>query len=197
MKKKTSKPIQKQSKKLKKKGKNIAEDLAIEDDLDLNDPDFQILAKKVQEAKKLKPKDKLHYVNSREFEEEIRKFYQSERISEKLGDSIIKIANGLSYATNFINYSYKDEMIGDAVVKMFSALKNKKFRLDSGFSPFSYFTTIAFHAFINRIKKEKKHHEVLDEYKQKVYTETMAKTDEFGNVHIYIEPDDDNYNAQD
>jgi DNA-directed RNA polymerase specialized sigma24 family protein len=88
-------------------------------------------------------------------------------------------------------------MIGDAVVKMFSALKNKKFRLDSGFSPFSYFTTIAFHAFINRIKKEKKHHEVLDEYKQKVYTETMAKTDEFGNVHIYIEPDDDNYNAQD
>lgn len=197
MKKKTSKPTQKQSKKLKKKGKNIAEDLAIEGDLDLNDPDVQILAKKVEEVKKLKPKDKLHYVNSREFEEEIRKFYQSERISEKLGDSIIKIANGLSYATNFINYSYKDEMIGDAVVKMFSALKNKKFRLDSGFSPFSYFTTIAFHAFINRIKKEKKHHEVLDEYKQKVYTETMAKTDEFGNVHIYIEPDDDNYNAQD
>lgn len=196
MKKKTYKQTQKTLKKHKNKGKNIAEDLAIEADLDLNDPDVQVLAKKVEEVKKLKPKDKLHYVNSKEFEEEIRKFYQSERISEKLGDSIIKIANGLSYATNFINYSYKDEMIGDAVVKMFSALKNKKFRLDSGFSPFSYFTTIAFHAFINRIKKEKKHHEVLNEYKEKVYTETMAKTDEFGNVHIYVEPDDDNYNAQ-
>ena len=47
------------------------------------------------------------------------------------------------------------------------------------------------------IKKEKKHHEVLNEYKEKVYTETMAKKDEFGNVHIYVEPDDDNYNAQD
>jgi len=197
MKKKTYKQVQKQSKKLKKKGNNIAEEMAIEGHVDLNDPDVQILAKKVEEVKKLKPKDKLHYVNSREFEEEIRKFYTTERISEKLGDSIIKIANGLSYATNFINYSYKDEMIGDAVVKMFSALKNKKFRLDSGFSPFSYFTTIAFHAFINRIKKEKKHHEVLNEYKEKIYTETMAKTDEFGNVHIYVEPDDDNYNAQD
>lgn len=197
MKKKTYKQVQKQSKKLKKKGNNIAEEMAIEGHVDLNDPDIQILAKKVEEVKKLKPKDKLHYVNSREFEEEIRKFYTTERISEKLGDSIIKIANGLSYATNFINYSYKDEMIGDAVVKMFSALKNKKFRLDSGFSPFSYFTTIAFHAFINRIKKEKKHHEVLNEYKEKIYTETMAKTDEFGNVHIYVEPDDDNYNAQD
>ena len=197
MKKKTSKPTLKPSKKLKNEDHTLAEELAIEGGVDPSDPDIQILAKKVEEVKKLKPKDKLHYVNSREFEEQIRSFYNSEHISEKLGDSIIKIANGLSFATNFINYSYKDEMIGDAVVKMFSALKNKKFRLDSGFSPFSYFTTIAFHAFINRIKKEKKHHEVLNEYKEKVYTETMAKKDEFGNVFIYVEPDDDNYNAQD
>jgi hypothetical protein len=147
--------------------------------------------------KKIRPRDKVHYVNSREFEEEIRVYYNTGKISEKLGESLTKIANGLSYAPNFINYSYKDDMIGDAIVKMFSALHNKKFRLDSGFSPFSYFTTIAFHAFINRIKKEKKHHQAITEYKEKVYTETMAKRDEDGNCYIYIEPLDENYNQED
>jgi len=77
------------------------------------------------EPKKPRGKEKVHYVNSKEFEEEIQKFYNTEFISIKLGDSINKIAHGLSFAPNFINYSYKDDMIGDAIVKMVSALKNK------------------------------------------------------------------------
>jgi hypothetical protein len=145
--------------------------------------------------KKVKAKDKVHYVNSREFEEEIRAYYKSGHVTQKLGESLTKIAHGLSYAPNFINYSYKDDMIGDAVVKMFSALRNQKFKLDTGFSPFSYFTTIAFHAFINRIKKENKHHAVLNEYREKVFTELMLDTKETGGAHIYVEPNDDNYNT--
>ena len=152
------------------------------------------LPKEVLPEKKIKPKDKVHYVNSREFEDRIKVFYTTGNISYELGDSLNKIANGLSYAPNFINYSYKDEMVGDAIVKMFSALRNKKFKIDSGFSPFSYFTTIAFHAFINRIKKEKKHHEVINEYKEKVYNDLMLDANEPGNGYIYVEPtgDDDN-----
>jgi hypothetical protein len=145
-------------------------------------------------GKKLKPKEKVHYVNGKEFEEEIRAYYKTDFVTQKLGESLTKIANGLSYAPNFINYSYKDDMIGDAIVKMFSALKNHKFRLDTGFSPFSYFTTIAFHAFINRIKKENKHHAMLNEYRDKVYTDLMVNPEENGNVHIYVEPSDDEYN---
>lgn len=153
----------------------------------------------VEVEKKLRGKEKVHYVNSREFEEEIRQFYNTDKISIKLGDSINKIAQGLSYAPNFINYSYKDEMIGDAIVKMVSALKNKKFKLDSGFSPFSYFTTIAFHAFINRIKKEKKHHETVTNYRDRVYTDMMTAHDSDAGYHIYVDPNNseepDNYNA--
>lgn len=141
-----------------------------------------------EKTKKIRPRDKEHYVNGREFEEEIRHFYETEEITIKLGESINKIASGLSYATNFINYSYKEDMVGDAIVKMFSALKNKSFRLDSGFSPFSYFTTIAFHAFINRIKKEKKHHEALNDYREKVYTELMIDTNDINGTHVYIDP---------
>jgi hypothetical protein len=151
-------------------------------------------SEEVQETtKKIKPRDKVHYVNSRDFEEEIKSFYKSDVMTDKLCDSLNKIANGLSYAPNFLNYSYKEEMVGDAIVKMFSALKNKKFKIDCGFSPFSYFTTIAFHAFINRIKKEKKHHEAINEYKEKVYADLMLNPEENGGAHIYIEPtgDDD------
>ena len=64
-------------------------------------------------------------------------------------------------------------MIGDAIVKMFTALKNKKFNIDAGYNPFSYFTTIAFHAFINRIKKEKKHHEIVQQYQESIYDQLL------------------------
>jgi len=141
--------------------------------------------------KKIKPKDKVHYVNSREFEDEIKSYYNTDKMTDKLCESINKIANGLSYAPNFLNYSYKEDMVGDAVVKMFSALKNKKFKIDCGFSPFSYFTTIAFHAFINRIKKEKKHHEAINEYRDKVYTELMLNPEENNGAYIYVEPTGD------
>ena len=66
-------------------------------------------------------------------------------------------------------------MVGDAIVKMFSALQSKKFNIDSGNNPFSYFTTIAFHAFINRIKKEKKQRQVVSDYQEMVYDELASE----------------------
>ena len=137
--------------------------------------------------RKPRGKEKEHYVNGKEFEEEIRKYYNTDECSDNLATSISKIANGLSYAPNFINYSYKEDMVSDAVVKMFSALKKKKFKLDSGFSPFSYFTTIAFHAFINRIKKEKKYHETVTEYKEQTY-QGLIQSEKIPHGGIYIEP---------
>ena len=75
---------------------------------------------------------------------------------------------------------------------MYSALKFKKFNLGSDTNPFSYFTTIAFHAFINRIKKEKRHHEAIEEYKAECYEKLLTG----GEVHddrynIYTKPCDD------
>lgn len=80
--------------------------------------------------------------------------------------------------------SYKEEMIGDALIKMFSALKRKKFDVTGESSPFGYFTTIAFHAFINRIKKEKKHHEAISEYRDRKYEEIISTSE----GHIYVKP---------
>jgi hypothetical protein len=142
--------------------------------------------------KKSKDKNKeKYYVNAKDFLAQITEYYdtptdENERL---LGTSICKIASGLSYAPNFINYSYKDDMIGDAIVKMFTALKNKKFNIDSGYNPFSYFTTIAFHAFINRIKKEKKHHEIVQQYQESIYDQLLDANEAVGTANSNIDED--------
>lgn len=132
-----------------------------------------------------------HYVNPKEFYEQIKDYYKTDVLHDTLAESVYKIATGLSYATNFINYTYKDEMIGDAIVKMFTALKHKKFNVETHNNPFAYFTTIAYHAFINRIKKEKKYKQSINEYQESVYEEIMC---EEGNGRVYVKNLDDDYN---
>ena len=129
-----------------------------------------------------------HYVDQVELKRSIAEYYNTDDCTDYLCESIMKIAEGLSYSPSFMNYSYKSEMVGDAIVKMYSALKRKKYDCTTDTSPFSYFTTIAFHAFINRIKKEKKQHETIVAYREKKYEELLTS----GEVHIYVKPTVDN-----
>lgn len=140
-----------------------------------------------KKKKKRKNQDKPYYVNAKEFSAALKKYYgtDDEDIGEELGTYIFKIATGLSYAPNFINYTYKEDMVGDAIYKMLLAVKNKKFDITSEYNPFSYFTTIAFHAFINRIKKEKKQREIVSEYQDVVYDELNTSGDL--SVHLRCE----------
>lgn len=64
--------------------------------------------------------------------------------------------------------TYREEMVGDAVIRMIEALTSQKFDPLKG-NPFSYFTKIAFHAFCNRIKKEKKARQTLLNYQNEIY----------------------------
>ena len=132
--------------------------------------------------KKKKANKKAYYVSPKEFLGRLTEYYKTDNLEDELAESVYKIAVGLSYSPNFINYSYKDEMIGDAVVKMIAAVKNKKFNLDSPSNPFSYFTTIAYHAFINRIKKEKKYRETINDYQEQVYGELIQEEKMYKNA---------------
>ena len=71
-----------------------------------------------------------------------------------IGDCFIKIAKHLSYKNNFINYSYKDEMISDGIENCLAVVNN--FDPTKSKNPFAYFTQITFFAFVRRIIKEKK-----------------------------------------
>ena len=134
----------------------------------------------IPKKKKKKKNKKTYYVNPKEFLQQLKDYYKTDDLIDDLAMNVYKIAVGLSYSPNFINYSYKDEMIGDAVVKMIAAVNNKKFRIDSPSNPFSYFTTIAYHAFINRIKKEKKYRDTIKDYQEQVYGQ-MAIDEEIVN----------------
>lgn len=115
-----------------------------------------------------KPNKVQFYVDPKEFDECIISFYNTGIITDLLATMISKIAHKLSYAPNFINYTYRDEMVGDAVVRMMKALIAKKYTHNKGSNPFSYFTKIAFNAFRNRIKREKYAHETLQKYQEEV-----------------------------
>jgi DNA-directed RNA polymerase specialized sigma24 family protein len=109
-------------------------------------------------------------------------------MTNNLASNIVKIAEGLSYNHRFIRYSrsWKEEMVGDAIVKMYHALEKKLYNIESEFNPFSYFNRIAWNAFTNRINKEKGQHEGLNEYKEMVYMDSMSGPDAMG--HVYVKP---------
>ena len=121
------------------------------------------------EEEKLKPKQKPHYVDNKKFlvamteyrelrikaEEEGKKRPQ---VTNYIGECYLKIANHLSYRPNFINYTYRDDMISDGIENCLQYMDN--FDPEKSKNPFAYFTQIIYYAFIRRIQKEKKQQEV-------------------------------------
>ena len=108
---------------------------------------------------------KEHYVNNAEFLEAMKVYKKRCREAEKagkpkppvdnyLGSCFLKIANHLSYRPNFINYTFRDDMISDGIENCLQYLDN--FNPAKSKNPFAYFTQIIFYAFVRRIQKEKK-----------------------------------------
>lgn len=74
------------------------------------------------------------------------------QIPNYIGVCIEMICKKLSLKINFIRYSFREELIGDGIENCCAAVDN--FSPDKSDNPFSYFTSIAWHAFIRRIEKE-------------------------------------------
>jgi hypothetical protein len=153
------------------------------------DPSNPIKTAKVKRAKRKGNEDDF-YVNPKEFTDALVVYYETGQYPPQLGGYLLKIAQGLSFKRNFINYwKYKEDMVGDALVKMTSALENKKFDLEKGSSPFSYYTTIAFNAFINRLKKEQRREKGEDEFRDIEYSKYF--NDQESDVYIKPTVDDE------
>lgn len=73
--------------------------------------------------------------------------------SSYIGNSILEICTRLSYSPNFIGYTFREDMIGDAILNCVAAID--KFDETKSPNPFGYFTQIAYYAFLVRIDKEK------------------------------------------
>ena len=130
----------------------------------------EVPVKKVKKESKSSLLKKEFYVSPKEFTDELQTYYKTDIMSDKLALMIRNIAYGLAHAPNFINYTFKEEAIGDSLINMFSALKQKKYKFDKGFNPFSYFNSIAFNCWRSRIKKEKRMRDTLAAYQEEVYS---------------------------
>ena len=75
-------------------------------------------------------------------------------VTDYIGECFLKIANHLSYRPNFINYTFRDDMISDGIENCLQYLDN--FNPTKSNNPFAYFTQIIYYAFVRRIQKEKK-----------------------------------------
>lgn len=173
----------------------IEEDVEEIDD-EVEDEVEEVVEEKIIEEKPKKRGRKVsdkakYYVDPKEFDEEIMKYYKSANMSDNLAMMISKISNKLSYAPNFINYSYREEMVGDGIIRMMKALIAKKYNRDKGTNPFSYFTRIAFNAFRNRIKKEKHIHETHEKYQMEfmLMSESFNHLSKNNNINIMKERD--------
>lgn len=109
---------------------------------------------------------KEHYVNNKEFLDAMIEFKNSvneaveagkdrPRVTPYIGECFMKIAVHLSYKPNFINYTFKEEMISDGIENCLQYIDN--FDPEKSQNPFAYFTQIIYYAFLRRIQKEKKH----------------------------------------
>ena len=108
---------------------------------------------------------KEHYVNNKEFlaamveykkgvNKALRKKTDKPPVTNYIGSCFLKIANHLSYRPNFINYTFRDDMVSDGIENCLQYLDN--FNPAKSSNPFAYFTQIIYYAFIRRIQKEKK-----------------------------------------
>ena len=136
-----------------------------------------------------------HYVNNKEFLKAMiewrERCAEAENIGEPqppvtnyIGECFLKIATHLSYRPNFINYTYRDEMISDGIENCLQYVKN--FNPEKSQNPFAYFTQIIYYAFLRRITKEKKQTHV----RNKIIENTQYES------WVTMEGDDTAYSVQ-
>lgn len=140
-----------------------------------------------------------HYVNNAEFLQAIidwkQKVKEAEesgdeapKITEYIGECFFKIATHLSYKANFINYSYREDMILDGVENCLMIVKN--FDPAKSSNPFAYFTQVIYFAFLRKIAKEKKQSYIKQKLIQQMPFEAfeLQDQDETGEFHnTYLE----------
>jgi len=120
----------------------------------------------------------VHYVNNQEFSAAVVDYVGTVREAKDANKSVpvvtdyvatcfLRIAENLSHKSNFIRYTYREEMVMDAVENCLKAVENYDINASTRTgkpNAFAYFTQIIWYAFLRRISKEKKQQEIKEKY---------------------------------
>ena len=137
-------------------------------------------------------KKSVHYVDNKKFLEAMICWRENCQDAEEAGDEVppltnyigecfLKIATHLSYKPNFINYSYRDEMISDGIQNCLQYAHN--FNPEKSKNPFAYFTQIIYYAFLRRIQAEKKQVHIKNKTIEKQHYEPYTTLPDDNNVY--------------
>ena len=123
-------------------------------------------------------KKSIHYVNNAEFSQAVVDYVEKleecrkeqitlPKVPDYIAQCFLRIAEGLSHKANFIRYTYREEMVMDAVENCLKAISN--YNLEAATrtgkpNAFAYFTQITWFAFLRRITKEKKQQDIKLKY---------------------------------
>ena len=133
----------------------------------------------------------IHYVNNAQFSQAVVDYVKTVQEAKKneqqlpivpdyIAQCFLRISEGLSHKSNFIRYTYREEMVMDAVENCLKAISN--YNLEAATrtgkpNAFAYFTQIAWYAFLRRIAKEKKQQDVKLKYLAKSGIENFVDLD--------------------
>ena len=120
----------------------------------------------------------VHYVNNQEFSSAVVDYVGTVKEAKESGKPIpvvtdyvatcfLRIAENLSHKSNFIRYTYREEMVMDAVENCLKAVENYDINASTRTgkpNAFAYFTQIIWYAFLRRITKEKKQQDIKEKY---------------------------------
>ncbi len=134
----------------------------------------------------------IHYVNNKEFSQAVvdyctvvkeakEKESKHPIVPNYIAQCFLKIAEGLSHKSNFIRYTYREEMVMDAVENCLKAIENYNIEAatrSGNPNAFAYFTQISWYAFLRRIAKEKKQQDI----KLKYLSQSGIEQYVFGNI---------------
>lgn len=116
-----------------------------------------------------------YYVKNSELLEEIKKYKttckydpvtgkyikNSAVMHDKLGRMILKIATGLGSKANFAGYTWREDMVAEAILTVIKYLHN--FNPEKSNNPFAYITEVCARSFWMYIKTQKKHSHIKQE----------------------------------
>lgn len=127
----------------------------------------------MDEPENIKPRDRADYVSNKllfeTFVKHIKDVAECEAANKPkppmppyIAEAIIKISRRYANRPNFISYSYRDEMISDAIETCCKYYL--KFNPEKSNNPFAYITSCCHNAFLQRINKEKKQTSIKSRY---------------------------------
>lgn len=139
-----------------------------------------------------KKSNNIHYVNNAEFSAAVVEYVKKVVEAKELGNDppivpnyvalcFLRIAENLSHKGNFIRYTYREEMVMDAVENCLRAVENYNINAETRTgkpNAFAYFTQIVWYAFLRRIAKEKKQQEIKEKYLSQSGIEIFLETND-------------------